>query len=80
MRSAKDITGMRFGRLTVLSRTPRPEFYAGGDSWWKVRCDCGTESIVNGKNLRNGHTRSCGCYRREVSGKRMKEWHRRMGK
>lgn len=76
MGSFKDMTGMRFGRWTVLCRTPRPEYHAGKDVWWKCRCDCGNESILNGKNLRDGDTRSCGCYRSEVISKRMKERHR----
>lgn len=29
-----------------------------------VRCDCGTEKTIDGKDLRRGHTRSCGCARR----------------
>ena len=69
----KELIGMRYGRWTVLARSPRPEYYTGRDAWWVCRCDCGTESIVNGKNLRTGHTLSCGCYRREI----MKNRHRR---
>lgn len=29
------------------------------------RCKCGTERIVPGSNLRNGKSKSCGCYRKE---------------
>ncbi len=80
MGGVKDITGMRFGRLTVMNRTPRPEYHTGKGAWWECRCDCGNESIVNGNSLHGGKTRSCGCYRREVNGKRMKERHWRMEK
>lgn len=49
----------------------------GPDSRWTViedtgelkipcRCSCGTERLVNRKNLKSGATRSCGCHRREV--------------
>ena len=48
----RDLTGQRFGTLTVLS-------YAG-DSSWNVRCDCGAERVVNTSKLTTGHTRTCG--------------------
>lgn len=72
MSSLKELAGMRFGRWKVLSRSPRPEYHTGKDAWWLCRCDCGTESIVNGKNLRTGQTLSCGCYRSETTSKRLK--------
>ena len=28
---------------------------------WKCKCDCGNEIIANGRTLRNGGRRSCGC-------------------
>jgi len=36
---------------------------------WLCRCDCGEERIVLGKNLRDGHTLSCGCHNREAVSK-----------
>ena len=57
-----DITGRRFGRLTAL-REAGP-----GPSWqmrWVCRCDCGREVTVYKANLLSGHTKSCGCLRRE---------------
>lgn len=68
----KDITGMRFGRLTVLGyveKTPRRM------SIWRVRCDCGVEFNTYGYALRSGATRSCGCLRKEVASKMMTERH-----
>lgn len=57
-----DLTGQRFGRLTVLE-------YAGYQKgvMWKCRCDCGQEKIVRSDHLRYGKTVSCGCYRNTVS-------------
>lgn len=61
---SEDLTGKRFGQLTVLesagfhvtpSGTKRP--------LWKCRCDCGAEKVVQAKNLKNGTTVSCGCYK-----------------
>lgn len=59
---AKDITGQRFGKLTVLKRVPRPEHVSGADAYWLCKCDCGKEKIIIGKSLRNGSTVTCGCH------------------
>lgn len=32
---------------------------------WLCKCDCGSDVIVRGSNLRNGNTKSCGCIRKE---------------
>jgi hypothetical protein len=56
--SAPDLTGQRFGRLTVIGRA---ENTRRGITRWRCICDCGTESIVQVGNLRTGHTASCGC-------------------
>lgn len=53
-----DLKGMRFGKLEVLERV---ENNYRGDAMWKCKCDCGNETIVVGKSLRNGSTKSCGC-------------------
>ena len=58
----KDLTGQRFGKLTVIERaedyiTPRNE----REVQWRCKCLCGRECIVRGHSLRNGHTTSCGC-------------------
>lgn len=50
--------GEQYGRLTVI------EAVLGGQ---RCRCECGGETVVVGKNLRSGSTRSCGCLRREKS-------------
>lgn len=54
----KDLTGQRFGRLLVVEKT---DFRQNRLVMWKCICDCGNETIVQGENLRNGHTQSCGC-------------------
>jgi len=38
-RKVIDITGQRFGRLTVLEQVPVPPFYATRNAWWKCKCD-----------------------------------------
>lgn len=59
-----DLTGQRFGRLTVLERAKNDKL---GRARWLCRCDCGKEKIVSGTNLRSGQTRSCGCLSKEMS-------------
>ena len=51
-----DLTGQRFGKLTVLSRAET----RGNMLCWNCLCDCGTQSIAYGANLRRGKTKSCG--------------------
>jgi hypothetical protein len=61
----KDITGRKFGRLTVLR--PGGRNPSGSKRWW-VRCDCGSpEKEIAGTNLKQGILRSCGCLRGEGS-------------
>lgn len=55
-----DITGKRYGMLTVLERE---KDYKEGKTYWRCKCDCGNIAIVWGGNLRNGQTKSCGCLR-----------------
>lgn len=52
-----DLTGQRYGRLTVLA----PVENAGNKTVWLCRCDCGMEIMVRTQHLRSGHTKSCGC-------------------
>lgn len=55
-----DLTGQRYGMLSVLSFAGR---VGKSQALWKCLCDCGAEAVVRLGNLRNGHTRSCGCER-----------------
>ena len=56
-----DLKGQTFGRLTVIEQVPRSY-----QTVWRCKCSCGSETIVAGQYLRNGHTASCGCYREEL--------------
>lgn len=62
MSKLNDLTGQRFGRLTVLERA---ETKSDRKTRWLCRCDCGNETIVYGRYLRKGNTKSCGCYQKE---------------
>lgn len=34
---------------------------------WLCECDCGNQIVVTTTHLKSGHTKSCGCYAKEVS-------------
>lgn len=63
----QDLTGMRFGRLTV---TEKMDDYIDDKTGkhiekWKCSCDCGGEKITRRINLLKGATKSCGCLKTE---------------
>lgn len=61
--SLVDLTGMTFGRLSVIGRAESVK----KRTMWNCRCLCGREVCVSGGHLKNGHTQSCGCYIRELT-------------
>lgn len=58
-----DLTGKKFGRLTVLKRAKN----RGKDVFWLCQCECGNQKEVNGSKLRGGKTKSCGCLKKDMS-------------
>lgn len=58
-----DLTGQRFGMLTVLGPRRSELEKSGTTVYWLCKCDCGASSWVAARHLRNGHTQSCGCFR-----------------
>jgi hypothetical protein len=53
-----DLTGQKFGKLIVLKRMDNNKW---GNPRWLCLCDCKKETIVNSSDIRDGHTKSCGC-------------------
>lgn len=64
-----DLTGQRFGRLTVIEKAPKQKGCT--NAVWLCKCDCGNEVIIRSVSLRKGKSLSCGCYRAELSRERM---------
>jgi hypothetical protein len=62
MRPKKDLTGLRFGRLVVISVCPERR---NGQEMWLCKCDCGNDHIVSRMALNPRGTKSCGCSNRE---------------
>jgi len=62
MSTFKDLTEMKFGKLTVLSLRNIENHKAH----WNCVCDCGKKIIVISGSLKSGHTNSCGCHHSEI--------------
>ena len=55
-----DLTGKRFGILTVIERVELDESGFGFGKW-KCQCDCGNIKLADGYYLKKGMITSCGC-------------------
>ena len=58
-----DITGRKFGKLTVVSKGA---IDSGRSLKWVCKCECGSEVSVRGSSLRNGKATSCGCSAHDI--------------
>lgn len=65
-RKVKDITGQTFSRWTVIRRDGRNSV---NQATWLCVCSCADKTVktVAGVALRNGKSKSCGCYQRETA-------------
>jgi hypothetical protein len=63
----RDLTGKKFGRLTVVSRAENSK---GGQVRWHCICECETAKTVFARNLLSGGTKSCGCWKPELKSQR----------
>lgn len=52
--SVHNLTGNRYGKLTVIARGSKKKM-------WLCKCDCGRLKEVQCSNLTGGKTKSCGC-------------------
>ena len=59
---------MKFNRWTVIQRVKNASRVS-----YLCRCDCGKERIVLLQNLKNGRSRSCGCYSSEIHAEVMRK-------
>lgn len=59
----EDLTGQRFGRLTVVSLC---EEQTGGHAKWNCLCDCGNTTIGGSGDLKVGLKKSCGCLHHDM--------------
>lgn len=69
---AVDLIGQKYGRLTVLKRAEKKN--GNRHARWVCECDCGNVVVVSSDKLRNGDTRSCGCYKIEKATERISNY------
>jgi hypothetical protein len=69
MPAFSDLTGLRFGRLLVQCLSDK----SGKHKYWICLCDCGKTKEILGPHMVNGHTKSCGCFRSEVTSARTRK-------
>lgn len=61
-----DLTGQKFGKLTVLSRAEsRIDSSGKARTMWNCHCDCGNDKIVSADYLKQKKYPSCGCEARK---------------
>lgn len=58
-----DLTGQRFGRLTVLEITNKKKY---GKILWHCKCDCGNTKEATNSSLKCGDVKSCGCLQKDT--------------
>jgi hypothetical protein len=84
MGKIEDLSGQQFCRLTVQYRT-NDKVQPNGSKrvTWHCLCECGNECDVTAFNLKQGHTKSCGCLQKnkiterfliDLTGKKFGRW------
>ena len=69
-----DLTGKRFGKLTVIKRIENYTAPSGATcARWECQCDCGNTITSTATPLRSGRIKSCGCYHMETIQKAIKK-------
>jgi hypothetical protein len=62
--NAKDITGVRSGRIVAISPTNKRKHSC---VIWEAKCDCGNRFFTTARSITGQHTKSCGCLQRETA-------------
>ena len=63
----KDLTGLTFGRLTVVCLEGSKRYGKSKKRIWRCICQCGNSTTVYTSALTSGNTKSCGCYHNSLS-------------
>ena len=71
---AKDLTGKKYGKLTVLYRVNQPSNLITKKPYWLCQCECGNYTIVISSTLLNNNITSCGCEARKNGLEKMKKY------
>ena len=68
IKAEQSLIGQRFGSLEVIEFARRNN---SNKLVYRCKCDCGNEIEVIGQHLKNGNTKSCGCYRKQANTNRL---------
>lgn len=74
-----DMTGKKYGRLYVVRRAECKMDY-NGETLWDCLCECGRTGMFRSRDMRRGHSKSCGCLRGEIvaaNNKKRSGWRKR---
>lgn len=74
MGKIQDLTGQRFGRLTVIGVGEKPPESKRRRTYWLCTCECGKTVAVASDKLIRGDTKSCGCLKSELATERIKKY------
>lgn len=70
MEKFQDLTGQKFGRLTVIKRIGNK----GHNQFYLCKCDCGKEKVILKSSLISGRTKSCGCLKSHLLAERNRKY------
>lgn len=73
MNRVHDLTGQKFGRLTVIGLDTSKE---SRKTYWICQCECGKISSHRSDGLLGGHIKSCGCYKSEQDARNVSRNHK----
>ncbi len=60
--SRLDVSGQRFGKLVAI----KPAYSKPGRGvYWECQCDCGNTVVKALSSLKEGYSKTCGCYRKQ---------------
>lgn len=71
MGNFRDITGQKFGKLTVISFSRDVKSGNRYRKYWNCICECGNHKEVRLDSLTSGNVKSCGCLHKEISYKNL---------
>lgn len=66
----KDLTGKKFGKLTVIERVENK----GIHTMWLCECQCGNKKSIDSSHLIQGNVISCGCVGQGKIGQKHHQW------
>ena len=76
MPNFKNLTGEKFGRLTIIGVSRKVESGNRERYYWRCKCDCGNEKEVRTDCLTSGLVKSCGCLKKDQDKINLTKYHK----